>query len=63
MNKLGYSNNEARHIYIGEYSEQFEIYKKYHNMEMTKTLFTETEKENEKGEEKLPDWYIPPKKG
>jgi ribosomal protein S12 methylthiotransferase accessory factor YcaO len=55
-NKLGYTDKEARHIFIGEYIEQFEVFKKYHNIEMTQTLFTDEEKE-EKAEEK-PQWVV-----
>lgn len=59
--KLGYSEKSAHHVYIGEYMEQLEVFKKYHNMEMQKMLFTETEKEEirvKQNTEELPQWYI-----
>ena len=55
---MKYTYKEAVHIYIGEYTDQFEIFKKYHNMEMTKTLFSETEKEEEVKEEQPPEWVV-----
>lgn len=63
VNKLGYSRKETEHIYIGEYLEQFEVYKKYHNMEMSKFIFTEQDEEEVDNEEKLPQWYIDSQKG
>ena len=42
-NKLGYTDHEARHIYIGEYLEQMEQYKKYYNFETQKYLYPEKE--------------------
>lgn len=60
---MKYTYKEAVHIYIGEYTDQFEVYKKYHNMEMTKTLFSETEKEEIESEENPPQWVIDAQKG
>ena len=56
--KLGYTLHEANHIYIGEYTDQFIVYKKYHNMEMNKVLFTESEKEVQIKEETPPNWVV-----
>lgn len=55
--KLGYSKFEAEHIYFGEYLEQFEVYKKYHNFEMNKMVFSEQEEE-EKTKEEPPAWVL-----
>ena len=57
-NKLGYTDREARHIYIGEYLEQFEIYKKFYNMKMNKKIFIEDKKEEQqKSDNGNPEWY------
>lgn len=56
--KLGYTHKQALHIYIGEYMDQFESFKKYYNMEISKTPFAETEKEEEITEETPPEWVI-----
>jgi hypothetical protein len=65
-NKLGYTTHEAKHIYLGEYLEQFEVYKKYHNMEMERLLYPDPDrkeiKKDESGEQ-YPSWYTPPQKG
>jgi len=63
--RLGYTDHEARHILIGEYIDQFEVYKKYHNIEVNKMVFSETDEKNEKSksEEQFPQWYIDFQKG
>lgn len=63
--KLGYSDKEARHIFIGEYIDQYEVYKKYHDMEILKVPFSEAEKEEDAtiGEENPPQWVIDAEKG
>jgi len=58
--KLNLSKRESEHIYIGEYLELFEVYKKYYNMEVMKEIFVD-EKQDKQETEKLPDWYKPPK--
>lgn len=65
-NKLGYTTHEAKHIYMGEYLEQFEVYKKYHNMEMERLIYPDPDKKEVKKDEsgeKYPSWYTPPQKG
>ena len=59
-NKLGYTTHEAKHIYLGEYVEQYEVYKKYHNIEINRLVFPETDEkmdEKQTNEEELPKWY------
>ena len=56
--KLGYTHKQALHIYIGEYMDQFESFKKYYNMEISKILFSGTEKEEEIKEEEPPEWVV-----
>lgn len=59
-NKLGYTNKEALHIYYGEYQEQFEIYKKYHNMEINKMVFITDENKKDSrrtSDNDAPAWY------
>jgi len=38
--------------------DQFESFKKYYNMEISKTPFSEKEKEEEIKEEKPPEWVV-----
>ena len=59
-NKLGYTDRDAKHLYIGEYSEQLEIFKKYHNIEVKKILFVENNEEESKKIEdnENPQWFI-----
>ena len=58
-NKLGYSEQDARHVYIGEYKEQFEIYKKFYNMQINKRIFIEDKEEETKtrSDNDNPEWY------
>lgn len=59
-NKLGYTTHEAKHIYLGEYLEQYEVYKKYHNIEVNRLVFPEVDKKEDKKQEnneELPTWY------
>lgn len=57
-NKLGYTEKNARHVYIGEYKEQFEIYKKFYNMKINKRVFIEDkEEQQQKSDNDNPEWY------
>jgi hypothetical protein len=38
MTRLGYSQSEAWHMYLGEFSDKFRIYKELFNLERT-TLY------------------------
>jgi hypothetical protein len=44
MTRLGYSQREAWHMYLGEFSDKFRIYKELFNLEKVSTYQIEPEK-------------------